>query len=115
MVGVDHIGEGVLWVTWGVVGILLSMLLGGFLIRREVTALAVAGSGSTAVAQPMTTRLTALILLNLLILLSVVWAMVAKPAESPDFRAQRPPMPLIHRAWRSPVAQVNITVVPPHI
>jgi hypothetical protein len=80
MVGLFHIGEGALWVTWGLVGILLSMLLGGFLIRREIASLAVGGASPAGVAQPMTTRLTALNLLNLLILLSVVWVMVAKPA-----------------------------------
>ena len=73
IVGLYHIGEGALWVTWGLAGILLSWLLGAFVIGREIRAVATGASTNL-------TRLTGLNLLNLAILLSVVWAMVAKPA-----------------------------------
>ena len=73
IVGLYHIGEGALWVTWGLAGLLLSWLFGAFVIGREIRAL-------TADSSPNLSRLTGLNLLNLAILLSVVWAMVAKPA-----------------------------------
>ncbi len=73
IVGLYHIGEGALWVTWGLAGMLLSWLLGAFVIGRQIRALAKGSSTNLS-------RLTALNLLNLAVLLSVVWVMVAKPA-----------------------------------
>lgn len=64
---------GALWVALGLGGILLSLLLSVPLIRREIRGLSTGSSARVA-------RLTACNLLNLVILLSVVWAMVAKPA-----------------------------------
>lgn len=73
IVGLYHIGEGTLWVTWGLAGMLLSWLLGAFVIGREIRAVATGASTNLS-------RLTGLNLFNLAILLSVIWAMVAKPA-----------------------------------
>lgn len=75
---------GTLWITWGFAGVLASMVLGaGFIQRtvRQLRELLVAGSTS-AEAQVLTLqrRLQWLNFLNLLILFSTVWAMVAKPA-----------------------------------
>jgi uncharacterized membrane protein len=71
-----------LWISWGFTAILVSGLLGAVPIR-----LVTAQVGTlTALADPRDPRLTAarrwltlLNALNLLVLLSAVWAMVAKP------------------------------------
>ncbi len=74
---------GMLWITWGFMGILLSIILGATLIRRTTNGIA---QVVAATAMPDSTklralqsRLTGLNLLNLLILLSTVGAMVFKP------------------------------------
>lgn len=78
---------GMLWLTWGFVGILASIALGATLIRRTTTAMdrivadATSGNSTTEKGQlrALQQRLTRLNLLNLLILLSTVGAMVLKP------------------------------------
>lgn len=68
-----------LWLAWGLAGIVVSVGLGATLIRRTTTALEAALTAAAPVTA-LRSRLTRLNLLNLLVLLSVVGAMVFKPA-----------------------------------
>jgi uncharacterized membrane protein len=79
---VGRLNMGALWITWGFLGILISVGLGATLIRRTTASLETA---LTAPANPqadvgaLRSRLTTLNLINLLVLLSTVGAMVFKP------------------------------------
>ena len=72
-----------LWISWGFTTILLSVLLGAVPIRLvtaqvgKLTALADPHDPRLAAARQ---RLTILNAINLLVLLSAVWVMVAKPS-----------------------------------
>jgi hypothetical protein len=71
-----------LWITWGFVAILGSIALGATLLRRtsqELGKLAATAPPDDARLHGARRRLTALNALNVLLLLSAVWAMVAKP------------------------------------
>jgi uncharacterized membrane protein len=77
---VGSLNMGALWISWGFAGIILSMALGGTLIRRTTVSLETALAGSApAEVSTLRSRLTTLNLINLLLLLSVVAAMVFKP------------------------------------
>ncbi|MEZ4864910.1 MAG: DUF2269 family protein [Caldilineaceae bacterium] len=71
-----------LWVIWGFVVIILSVALGATMIRRtaeQVRVLAAATTHDDSRLTVLQRQLTTLNLINLLLLLSAVWAMVAKP------------------------------------
>jgi uncharacterized membrane protein len=71
-----------LWITWGFVGIIASIALGAIFMRRviaEIGKLATTAEPNDRRLRALQGRLTLLNLVNLLILLSTVWAMVAKP------------------------------------
>ena len=72
-----------LWITWGFMGILLSIVLGATLIRRTTNGIAQVVAATvtpdSSKLRALQGRLTGLNLLNLLILLSTVGAMVFKP------------------------------------
>jgi uncharacterized membrane protein len=71
-----------LWIIWGFVAILLSIGLGATLIRtttQRLGALATTPNGDGAQIAALQGRLQMLNALNILLLLSAVWAMVAKP------------------------------------
>jgi len=77
---------GMLWLTWGFVGIIASIALGATLIRRTTAATNtiettdnVDNAEGMERLRALRQRLTGLNLLNLLILLSTVGAMVLKP------------------------------------
>lgn len=71
---------GALWITWGFAAVLLSLLLGATLIRMTTTRLQTAGAAGDGTSVPaLQRRLMLLNGLNMLLLLSAVWAMVAKP------------------------------------
>jgi uncharacterized membrane protein len=77
------VGFGTPWLAWGFVGIVGSLLLTALPIRRAAAELGrlAAGAGPGDPRLDATRRrLTALNAANLLLLLSVVWAMVAKPS-----------------------------------
>jgi protoporphyrinogen IX oxidase len=77
---VGSLDMGALWITWGFAGIIISMALGGTLIRRTTVSLETALTGSSpAEVGSLRGRLTTLNLINLVLLLSVVAAMVFKP------------------------------------
>lgn len=74
---------GDLWIAWGLGALVLSMVLGATVMRRAGEQLAVAtnegGSEAPARIEGLQRRLRTYGVLNLLILFSAVWAMVAKP------------------------------------
>jgi uncharacterized membrane protein len=72
-----------LWITWGFAAIFGSILLGAIFIRRatgELGKLAASAQPDDARLIGVRRRLSTLNALNVLLLLSAVWAMVAKPA-----------------------------------
>ena len=83
MVQVGDLSFGLTWVLWGILGTVASFILGGVLTggtarklgeriaRREIDP-----AGIAAVQK----RLLTYAFLNIVLLLSIVWAMVAKPA-----------------------------------
>ena len=76
------VGYGTFWVAWGIAAIILSLALGATLIRatnaelRQIAADAPADDQRWATLQR---RATTLFAINLLLLLSAVWAMEFKP------------------------------------
>jgi uncharacterized membrane protein len=82
MIAVSDLGVP-LWVIWGLAAIIASVALGATLIRRgneelnEVAAAAKPGDPRLSAVQR---RLSTLNTINVLVLLSAVWAMVFRPA-----------------------------------
>ena len=71
-----------LWVIWGFIAILVSMGLGATLIRRsgeELSQVAATAGPTDPRVLSLQQRLTTLNIINVLVLLSAVWAMVFKP------------------------------------
>jgi uncharacterized membrane protein len=71
-----------LWIIWGFAAILLSTVLGGTLARattQRLGALAAIPNSDGAQIAALQSRLWVLSAVNVLLLLSTVWAMVAKP------------------------------------
>lgn len=72
-----------LWILWGFAVIILSFALGATLIRRsaeQVRDLAARADSGDARLSSAQRQLTTLNVINLLLLLSAVWAMVFKPS-----------------------------------
>ncbi len=70
------------WVWWGLIGFFTSMFLGGFLMQRtgrKLSTIASSPAPDAAAIGALQGRLRMLGIVNIVILLSVVWAMVAKP------------------------------------
>lgn len=68
-----------LWVAWGFGGIALSIAFGATLIRRATEHLEQATTAGAPAIAPLQRRLVTYSFVNLALLLSAVWAMVAKP------------------------------------
>jgi uncharacterized membrane protein len=71
-----------LWIIWGFMAILLSIVLGATLTRvttQRLGALAATPNSDGAQLAALQNRLGMLNALNILLLLSAVWAMVSKP------------------------------------
>lgn len=82
MVAVSGLSFGSFWVTWGFIGIFVTMFLGGFYARRigeKLNALIANDPLDDPHIRTLQRRMTLLNVVNLLILFSVVWAMVFKP------------------------------------
>jgi uncharacterized membrane protein len=82
MVVVGRLGFNELWIAYGFLGIVVSMGLGGGLLSRLGSQLAELGESDdpdTARIAALQARLRTFNAINVLILLSVVWAMVFKP------------------------------------
>jgi uncharacterized membrane protein len=78
MVLVANYSFGLPWISWGFAGAILSFILGGGLTAG--TARRMAKESDPAVIAKLRGRMTMFAVLNMLILLSVVAAMVFKPA-----------------------------------
>ena len=80
--GIGRIGFGSLWIIWGFAAIVLSIALGASLIRITTARLGLAATGDEVSAEQLAglqRRLALLNTINILLLISAVWAMVAKP------------------------------------
>jgi uncharacterized membrane protein len=76
------VGYGTLWVAWGIVGVLLSLAIGATLIRltnAELRRLVADAATLDAQRLAVQRRLAIVNGINLLVLLSVFWAMEFKP------------------------------------
>jgi hypothetical protein len=77
------VGLGTLWVAWGLVGVALSLALGATMIRATNAALrrlAADASPDDPRWPALLRRMATLYGINLLLLVSVVWAMEFKPS-----------------------------------
>jgi len=82
MVQVGKLSFGATWVMWGIGGIFASMIIGGALTGRagrRVGELIARGDADPAAIAAEQQKILTFALLNILLLLSIVWAMVAKP------------------------------------
>ncbi len=82
MVVVGRIGFEQLWIAYGLLGMVVSMALGGALLSRlghQLNELSESDDPDPARMSALQARLRTYNLINVLILLSVVWAMVFKP------------------------------------
>ena len=71
-----------LWVIWGLAGFVGSMAIGAGLMQRagrELAKLSVSGQPDPARMESIRRRMSTLGIVNILVLLSTVWAMVFKP------------------------------------
>ncbi len=83
MVWRGGISLGSLWIVWGLVGLVASGVLGDGPIRQTGQAVAELAASTPAADSrlgALQRRLIVLNVINLLVLLSVVWAMVFKPS-----------------------------------
>ncbi len=78
--GTAHLGMK-LWIVWGIVGTVLFIVIGVATARPVLKQLsaAVANNAGPAELRPLLARQRGVLLLNLVVLLSIVWAMVFKP------------------------------------
>jgi uncharacterized membrane protein len=82
MVVVGRLRFDALWIAYGFLGMVVSMGLGGALLSRlghQLTELTASDDPDPARMSALEARLRTFNLINVLILLSVVWAMVFKP------------------------------------
>ncbi|HET7551771.1 MAG TPA: DUF2269 family protein [Gemmatimonadaceae bacterium] len=70
------------WTWWGLIGFVVSVTLGAGVMQRvgrKLSTVAASPNPDAAVMDGLQRRLRTLGIINIVILLSVVWAMVAKP------------------------------------
>ena len=82
MVQVGNLSFGSLWIMWGIVGMVLSAIVGGAIAGRMAARLSdrvTAGQFDVTTAAAIQRRIKVVGTVNLLILVSVVFAMVFKP------------------------------------
>jgi len=83
MITLLGLGFGTLWIIWGLVGIFGNLVIGTVFIRPanvKMSKLAPAAAPDDPSVMALQRRLATLTIINLLLLLSAVWAMVFKPA-----------------------------------
>jgi len=81
LVMVGHLSFGMLWVSWGMTGVILSLIVGGAMVGRiaaQLTKRIEAGQADAAMIAATQRKIVRLNLVNLIILVSVVFAMVFK-------------------------------------
>jgi uncharacterized membrane protein len=82
MIQVADLGFGRTWIMWGLIGTVVSFILGGVLTggtARKLAQQVARGEIDQAGAAKVQQRILMFAVLNLILLLSIVWAMVAKP------------------------------------
>jgi protoporphyrinogen IX oxidase len=82
MVQVAQYGFGRVWIIWGIAGLIASMIIGGALTggtARKLGARMASGDIDAAGIAAAQKRIVLYALLNITLLLSIIWAMVAKP------------------------------------
>ena len=83
MVQVHDLGFGTTWIVWGIIGLIASTVIGGALTgatARKLAARVAAGTADRALIVATQRRMLWFAIVNMLVLLSVIWAMVAKPS-----------------------------------
>ena len=83
MVQVNDIGFGTLWIVWGMVGLFVSLYIGAVLTggtARKLAEQAARGEIDGAGIARVQRRIMMFGIINMLLLLTVIWAMVAKPS-----------------------------------
>ena len=83
MVQVGQLGFGTLWIVWGTIGLVVSMFIGTVLTggaARKLAARAARGEVDAAGIARVQRRILTVAIVNMLLLLSIIWAMVAKPS-----------------------------------
>jgi uncharacterized membrane protein len=83
LVQIADYGFSATWVVWGIVGLIASMVIGGALTgrtARQLGARIAAGTIDAAGIAATQRKLVVFAVLNIVLLLSVIWAMVAKPS-----------------------------------
>jgi uncharacterized membrane protein len=83
MVQINELSFGLAWIVWGIVGLATSMLIGavftGGAARKLGQAIAKNEIDAAGIAAAQR-RIMMFAILNMVLLLSIMWAMVAKPA-----------------------------------
>jgi uncharacterized membrane protein len=83
LVQIADYGFGATWIVWGIAGLIASMVIGGALTgrtARKLGARIAAGTIDAAGIAATQRKLVVFAVLNIVLLLSVIWAMVAKPS-----------------------------------
>ena len=82
LVQIGRLGFSQTWILWGIIGAVVSFIVGGVLTGGTARMLAMQiarGEVDAAQAAAVQRRIMMFVMLNLLVLLSIVWAMVFKP------------------------------------
>ena len=83
MVQVGQLSFSLLWIVWGMAGLFVSLFIGAVLTgaaARKLAGQAARGEIDAAGVARAQRRMMAFAILNMLLLLSIIWAMVAKPS-----------------------------------
>ena len=83
MVQVNDISFGAVWVIWGMIGLLVSMFIGAVLTggaARKLGAQVARGEIDAAGIARAQRRIMTFAIINMVLVLSIIWAMVAKPS-----------------------------------
>jgi uncharacterized membrane protein len=81
LVMVGHLSFGLLWISWGMTGVILSLIVGGAMVGRmaaQLTKRIEAGQANAADIAATQRKIVSLNLVNLVILVSVLFAMIFK-------------------------------------
>ena len=82
LVQVGQLGFGQKWILWGIIGAVVSFIVGGVLTggtARKLAQQIARGEVDAAQVAAVQRRIMVFVILNLLVLLSIVWAMTFKP------------------------------------
>ena len=82
LVQVGQLGFGQKWILWGIFGAVVSFIVGGVLTggtARKLAQQIARGEVDAAQVAAVQRRIMVFVILNLLVLLSIVWAMTFKP------------------------------------